>query len=109
MADSTYEQAKRCPECEAPGNTRKTEPLSGGKKLEHVYCENERCEWYNTCWIIQVNQDGTVPPPRDHTNAPKEYVGFTGHNEQAAQLVRDLDALNKLATEQGGHGEIRRR
>lgn len=109
MADSTYEEATRCPKCSEPGKARLKQPQGGGIMLHHVYCENRRCEWYNTCWIIQVNKDGSVPPPRDHTNSPKEYQGFEFHDHEAAALVRDLEALNKLATEQGGHGEIRRR
>jgi hypothetical protein len=114
MADETensYDAAKRCPKCEQPGNVRLIDPLLDGKgtTLHHIYCENERCEWYNTPWIVQVNADGTVPPPRDNTDTPKEYRGFEFHDEEAKRVIASLESLNKLSTRPDGHGEIRGR
>jgi hypothetical protein len=60
----SYEEAKHCPKCGQQGKLGKTHTkLSGrpGAKLEEWFCQNERCRWYNTPWVIQLNPDGTIP------------------------------------------------
>lgn len=68
MADTTYEEAKRCPKCEQPGEKTKEEPARRvpGARLHTIYCRNPKCKWYDTPYIIQVNADGTIPPPNAH-------------------------------------------
>lgn len=65
MADTTYEEAARCPRCEQPGQevAAGTHQMKGGSELRTIYCRNPRCSWCDTPWVVQVNPDGTVPPP----------------------------------------------
>ena len=111
MSDATYEEATRCPKCEQPGEVKikqeapKQARLPKGTMIHTVYCFNDRCKWYNTSWLVQVNADGTVPAPSDHRGEPKVYSGFEGHDAEAnavrAALQRQVEA------EIGGKGEIR--
>lgn len=97
MPESTFEEAKRCPRCKKPGNDRhqslvrgaREKGLDPGTAVHYIYCENPVCPWYETNWIIQVNPDGSVPPPTMHhekqypTRVPK---GMTV--EQVAEKAR---------------------
>lgn len=105
--DSTYEEATRCPKCGKPGNVRsqRKAPNVRGAMLHIVYCENPLCRWDQQCWMVQVNADGSVPPPSDHRNEPKVYVGFENHDELARRIIASLEA--QLETETSGNGEIR--
>lgn len=117
MAESvqtTYEEASRCPKCSKPGNTRRKARASGrgirpGTEIHHIYCENELCPWYNTCWMVQVNPDGSVPPPTNHTNQPKTYAGFEYHDAQAKELLAALEAQRQaeIASPDDPRHEIR--
>jgi hypothetical protein len=113
MADTSYEEATRCPKCGNPGDVVKKEAapaganLPRGTQIHTVYCRHPLCPWYNTCWLVQVNSDGSVPPPQNHTFSPKLYHGFEGHDEEAARIVASLRATQQLSLQPDKHGEIR--
>ncbi|SRR5258706_13166138 len=63
MTDSTFDEARRCPKCETPGVPMGESPGPHRSKIHTFRCMNPRCKWYDTTYIIQVNQDGTIPDP----------------------------------------------
>ena len=99
--DHTYEEATRCPKCEEPGNARSKVPQGGGTTLHTVYCENTRCEWFNTPWLVQVNADGSVPAPRDHTGSAKVYKPNAGDEELARRVLEATMRDQDLSTQAG--------
>jgi hypothetical protein len=108
----TYEEAIKCPKCKNPGEVKKVQPLKGrtpkggiGSKLHHVYCKSVLCPWYDTLYFVQVNADGSVPPPTNHTGSPKLYQGFEGHDQEANRLLDTLKRNAQRETEPGA--EIR--
>lgn len=105
---TTYEEATRCPKCNIPGEVRKIIPAPNirGAKLHTVYCISKLCPWYDTCWMVQINLDGSVPEPKNHLNSPKAYVGFEGHEQMARDLEAALMAQTAAET-QGSNAEIR--
>lgn len=113
MEQTTFEEAKRCPKCQTPGEdrrqTRAPQGALPGAKIHHIYCTNNRCVWYDTPWMVQVNKDGSVPPPQDHRGRPKVYEGFEGHDQQARDIRRLLEAEKAASMGHGGHYEIKRR
>jgi hypothetical protein len=60
---ATWEEARHCPKCgeagEARGGARAT--AKPGVKAQTVYCLNERCSWFSTGWVVQINPDGSIP------------------------------------------------
>lgn len=114
MSDNTYEEATRCPKCGQPGNVRrKTAPPKGaglkpGTMIHHVYCEHELCPWYDTTWMVQVNPDGSVPPPTNHRGSAKIYQGFENHDQMARDINASLEAQRRreVSPEKDDH-EIR--
>lgn len=109
MSDTqtTMEEASRCPQCKEPGDDRIQRPVPGmrGVMVHSIYCVNQRCDWYNTAWIVQVNADGSIPPPTDHRYGPKMYVGFENADREARDIRAMLEAQALLETK--GHGELR--
>lgn len=91
---STYEEAKRCPKCDKPGEVTRDIPagrgLPPGTRVHEITCRTPLCPWENTPWMVQVNADGSIPPPQDHSKTQKVYVGFEGHDELARKLVDNL-------------------
>ena len=96
LTQTTYEQAKRCPKCGQSGDVRtiRLVPASAGlprgTSVHTVYCVTELCKWYDTPWNIQVNADGSIPPPQNHTGTKKVYAGTEGHDEFAARFIAGL-------------------
>jgi hypothetical protein len=95
--ESTYEEATRCPKCGNPGEVTTKRPaqsrgLKRGTMVHTVYCRTQICPWYNTCWIVQVNPDGSVPPPTNHAGQPKVYQPSPGDDELIKQVEASLMA-----------------
>src|ERR1700683_4425540 len=67
MADTSWEEAKRCPKCQQPGveiNSISTRsPRTGALARVHtLQCENDLCLWYQTRWIVQTVEGEVVQP-----------------------------------------------
>lgn len=107
MTDTTLEEAKRCPKCNEPGEETGSKPLrtseTRGARLLDVFCRNSRCSWYNTPWVIQVNPDGTVPPPNMNREKRFPKLDPVVGERVIGNLERQLEA------EQRGDAEIRSR
>jgi hypothetical protein len=78
VAETTLEEAARCPWCAEPGKkTGTTQPhgqgIERGVKVETYECENTRCENEGERWLVQFNPDGTIPPKGTRNEQPKEY------------------------------------
>lgn len=63
MSETTFEEAKRCPKCNEPGQEAGSRSQRGGGEIKTIYCRNPRCAWNDTSWIVQVNADGSIPDP----------------------------------------------
>jgi hypothetical protein len=101
MPETTFEEAKRCPKCKMPGDDVSQtvitdKELKMGKATVHmIYCRNDGCPWHNTAWSVQVNPDGTIPPPQNHRGEAKKYdFQLPDHQQRALvdNLQRQLDA-----------------
>jgi hypothetical protein len=103
--DTTYEEARRCPKCGNPGevDSIKDGPrnLPRGTKIHTVYCRNQVCPWLDTCWLVQVNSDGTVPPPSNHKGERKLYEHFEDHDQMARDIMSALQAQQDATTKPG--------
>lgn len=91
--DTTFEEAKRCPKCEQPGQETgrisvKDTSVLPGTKVATIRCDNSRCKWQGESWIVQVNPDGTIPPAKT-TGREKRYES-RGTPESGRRLVDGL-------------------
>jgi hypothetical protein len=112
---TTFEEASRCPQCRQPGKDVRVIPIplgtpgvTRGAKIHTILCQN--CDF--GVWLVQVDPDGSVPPPQDHTKKPKLYIGFEGHDQQARDLMAQIRAgvaHEASASIQEGGYEIRKR
>lgn len=101
---TTMEEAKLCPKCGRTGEDRKTLQVRGmakGTTVHLIYCVTELCRWFGTPWQVQVNPDGSVPAPKNHTGQPKLYANIEGHDDQAKQLIEQLKKNAQAETEPG--------
>lgn len=100
---ATFEEARRCPKCDKPGEDMGGRPSQRrGTKVHTIFCRTELCSWYNTSWLVSVNEDGTVPDAYSQVG-PKQY-----HKVSQETETRINEALERqLKAEQSGEGEIR--
>ena len=65
MATVSFEDAQRCPRCDVPGEIMSTRNARDNKgkptKIHILRCQNIRCSWFQTDWVVQQLEDGTVP------------------------------------------------
>lgn len=65
MTTVEFETARKCPRCDIHGEIISSRPgktQDGSPCTIHVLrCQNERCSWFDTDWIVQQLSDGTVP------------------------------------------------
>lgn len=61
QAEVTFEEAKRCPRCDQPGEEVQTKHLGRKGKAHVIHCKNEKCRWFNTGWVVQTDPDGNIP------------------------------------------------
>lgn len=83
MPDTTFEEAKRCPQCEQPGKPHGTKS-AGSRRAGtlHIFmCKNENCKWFDTTWSVQVRPDGTIPEPT--LDREKSYPMMDGMSTRA--------------------------
>jgi len=110
MSEETFEDRTHCPKCKEAGEETSSVPAPEAPKgttLKTIYCRNKRCRWFDTCWMVQVNPDGSVPEPVDHSKKPKSYLGFETHKEEAAQIMAALERDRQASM--NPHSEIRKR
>lgn len=103
MTETTLEEARRCPKCQQPGRLRNREPAKGvhNAQLHNYICDNSRCAWYGeVCRVVQVNSDGTIPPPT--FDRIKLYPKIP---DRTASVQAALD--RQLSIETQSNGEIR--
>ncbi len=77
----TFDQAKRCPKCDNPGEQ---DVVRNGPdyKLYTFICRNEACAWFGTGWVVQRMDDGTIPerePSRE-----KSFPAIPGMTQEKA-------------------------
>lgn len=87
MTETTFEQAKRCPKCEQPGQIVAERRQRDGSVLNTVMCKNTRCRWLNTTYIVQVNADGTIPITIDR---PKSFTKLPDRTEEVQAQMENL-------------------
>lgn len=106
MSETTFEEAKRCPKCNTPGeDTGILDAVKASHATVHVIqCVNRQCKWYATSYLVQVNEDGSVPPPRK--NQPKAYPMPKLSQQQIERIENTIQRQLEQETKPGG-GEVR--
>lgn len=89
MKTISFEEAKLCPKCGEPGE--EIGKSRADKRIVYVQCNNERCVWYNTNWLIQKNEDGTVPVREPGDNTDKQFPTVPGMSVVRAERTIDSD------------------
>jgi len=96
--DTTFEHARRCPRCESPGVEGASRPGPHRSVMHTFHCHNERCRWYTTSWVVQVNADGSIPPPDAYR--PKQFPVLPDQTDAVnAQMQRLLQDTAKKGSE----------
>lgn len=99
----TFEEAKLCPKCGKPGEDMGGRPARRrGVKVHTIYCRTELCKWYNTSWLIQVNEDGSIPQAYSQIGE-KQFPKVS--QESITRINEALD--RQLDAEKRGDGEVR--
>lgn len=101
---TTWEEATACPKCRQPGkDTGKRPGRRRGTYVHTIKCEgNQLCPWYGTTWVVQVNEDGSIPEAYSALG-PKQYQSIS--QESMTRIEEAMD--RQLKAETSGEGEVR--
>jgi hypothetical protein len=109
MTDSSYDEARRCFKCGELGEITSQVPYRGrarvarGTQIHSATCKNPRCKAFGTVIrTIQVNPDGTIPPPL--TKRDKQFPAVPDLSAQVNEALAE-----QLRLEKQGGGEVSRR
>jgi hypothetical protein len=99
----TFEQAKRCPKCDLPGEDMGATPTTNARgmpvKVHSIFCRNPECKWFNTSWIIQINPDGSIPKPYEQLGR-KQFPKVSPEAE--TKITESIQAQIAAETQPGG-------
>jgi hypothetical protein len=72
---ASIEEASKCPKCGLTGELSGAPQQSAkpGVRVLTYKCKNDRCKWYDTGWLVQLNPDGSVPEPSEVPRGPKQF------------------------------------
>lgn len=117
MAEATtFEEAKHCPRCKKPGKETKTTRQYSREsrqtvEMHYIECVTELCSWFGTCWIVQTNEDGSLPNPESTSSLlrKKQYPALTPGEESEiiSRIEQNLGQQLNAETNMQGHGEVR--
>jgi hypothetical protein len=103
---TTFEEAKLCPKCGRTGDDRKQtkERNARGRLVDvhQIYCVTELCPWFNTMWVVQVNEDGSIPEAYTQLG-DKQYPKLS--QESATKIEENM--LRQIEAETQPGAEIR--
>lgn len=79
MTESRFEEAKRCPRCQKPGEETKVRHLKRGEGKVMIFtCRTSLCPWENTNWAVQIDANGEIPTLYP---GPKQFEKMSPHIE----------------------------
>lgn len=87
----SMDEASRCPRCGEPGRLSGVRPGPRRSSTRTYVCENERCRWFQTGWVISVASDGSIP---ERKKGDKEYPMLTEFEKANARAILE-DALER--------------
>jgi hypothetical protein len=100
---TTFEEAKQCPKCGKPGDDTGSRPTNRrGVKVHTIFCRNRVCPWLDTSWIVQVNQDGSIPEAYSG-HGRKQYPKVS--KEMESRINQGIQSQIDAETRSGG-GEV---
>jgi len=95
MSDTTFDEARRCPECKELGQPAGVRPMESRRQGQlHIFrCQNERCKKFERDWIVQVRPDGTIPEPtlNREKSFPEDRGVARGRIERARLAIDKLN------------------
>jgi len=107
---TTFEDAKRCPMCDTPGREVRIQKTRNGRgepcEIHFIECVRKLCRWFGERWIVQVNEDGSIPQPgAAQTLGEKKYPRLS--QESVSRIEDATRAQLEAETRSDKHGEIR--
>jgi hypothetical protein len=90
MAETTFEEARRCPFCQQPSKLVDAKKLPQGGKLHTFQCDNERCTDNSGRRVVQTNPDGSLA---QRTAGPKTFEALNHFSESAQRARQELQLL----------------
>lgn len=71
------------------------QPGDNESKVYVYQCANERCVWFETQWIVQVQKDGSVPVrPSGTRGRDKDFHSLTAQQESLARRYLEQVVLD---------------
>ena len=89
MSETTLATAKKCPKCNQVGEQVGEAPTSDPKYTGYVFtCLYKLCVWFETNWIVTVDEDGKVPV-RDTGHIKKSFPALPEITPEQRKQIRE--------------------
>ncbi len=86
---TTLKTARKCPKCNKNGELIQKSPTEVPELTGYVFsCANKVCPWFNTRWVVTVDEDDKVPT-RDIGHDPKRFPAVPTITEEQQEHVLD--------------------
>jgi hypothetical protein len=99
-----FTEASKCPICHEPGAPTGQRPAMDGRVHRGTAftfnCENERCRWKGTGWVVQVLPDGSIPVDK---RGPKKFETSPGAESMGRRYIEQT--LQQEGGEIPGYGQ----
>jgi hypothetical protein len=103
---TTFEEAKKCPKCDNVGKEVGSRPAKTGRgkrcTLHVIECVTELCRWYGERYVVQVNEDGSIPDAYSGALGSKQFPRIS---QESISRIED-NVRRQLEAEQTKGAEV---
>jgi hypothetical protein len=92
------EEAAKCPKCSKPGKLDGARALEDGGHLNVYLCDNNRCVWLNTGWVVQTDKRGMVY---------ERPIGDRGHDKSFPVMSNQVLSAGQRTVEDAVRRDLR--
>jgi hypothetical protein len=106
---TSFEEAKQCPKCGNIGEDWKQErktllgPPRKNVVVHYIKCVTQLCPWFETSYVVQVNEDGSIPEAYSALRGEKQ---FPKASPEMETRIREATEAQLRAETRPGGGEI---
>ncbi len=94
--------ASKCPKCNNQGELVQSTPARRGMYESRIYkCTTKLCRWFDSNWLVQIDEDGNVPE-RDIGHVAKSFPNLPELSPEQLKRIREPKFDDDISLHQPG-------